>query len=348
MPICADFNNTMITQFAVYFVFGIVLLASLVMAVILLNFFGTWLRAKLADAPVSFAKLIGMRLRRVPMGLIVDSRITAVKAGITIDTDPLEAHYLAGGNVSHVVLALIAADKAALQLDFNRACAIDLAIKGTSKTVLEAVRTSINPKVIDCPNPATGKVTIDAVARDGIGVKVRARVTVRSNLNRFVGGATEDTIIARVGEGIITSIGSAVSYKDVLENPDRISKTVLAKGLDTGTAFEILSVDIADVDIGDNIGAKLQAEQAEADKVVAQAKAEMRRAAAVATEQEMKARTQEMQAKVVEAEAQVPEAISAAFRNGNLGVMDYMRLKNIQSDTSMRDSIATPPSSTPA
>ncbi len=338
----------MITQFAVYFVFGIVLLASLVMAFILLNFFGTWLRAKLADAPVSFTKLIGMRLRRVPMGLIVDSRITAVKAGITIDTDPLEAHYLAGGNVSHVVLALIAADKAALQLDFNRACAIDLAIKGTSKTVLEAVRTSINPKVIDCPNPATGKVTIDAVARDGIGVKVRARVTVRSNLNRFVGGATEDTIIARVGEGIITSIGSAVSYKDVLENPDRISKTVLAKGLDTGTAFEILSVDIADVDIGDNIGAKLQAEQAEADKVVAQAKAEMRRAAAVATEQEMKARTQEMQAKVVEAEAQVPEAISAAFRNGNLGVMDYMRLKNIQSDTAMRDSIATPASSTPA
>jgi uncharacterized protein YqfA (UPF0365 family) len=338
----------MIIQFAFYFIFGLLLIAALVMAVILLNFFGTWLRAKLADAPVSFGKLIGMRLRRVPMGLIVDSRITAVKAGINIDTDPLEAHYLAGGNVSHVVLALIAADKAALQLDFNRACAIDLAIKGTSKTVLEAVRTSINPKVIDCPNPTTGKVTIDAVARDGIGVKVRARVTVRSNLNRFVGGATEETIIARVGEGIITSIGSAVSYKDVLENPDRISKTVLAKGLDTGTAFEILSVDIADVDIGDNIGAKLQAEQAEADKVVAQAKAEMRRAAAVATEQEMKARTQEMQAKVVEAEAQVPEAISAAFRNGNLGVMEYMRMKNIQADTSMRDSIATPAASTPA
>ncbi len=338
----------MIMQFAFYLIFGLVLIAALVMAVILLNFFGTWLRAKLADAPVSFGKLIGMRLRRVPMGLIVDSRITAVKAGINIETDPLEAHYLAGGNVAHVVLALIAADKAALQLDFNRACAIDLAIKGTSKTVLEAVRTSINPKVIDCPNPTTGKVTIDAVARDGIGVKVRARVTVRSNLNRFVGGATEETIIARVGEGIITSIGSAVSYKDVLENPDRISKTVLAKGLDTGTAFEILSVDIADVDIGDNIGAKLQAEQAEADKVVAQAKAEMRRAAAVATEQEMKARTQEMRAKVVEAEAQVPEAISAAFRNGNLGVMEYMRMKNIQADTSMRDSIATPAASTPA
>ena len=348
MSVCDVLLTSMIMQFAFYFIFGLVLIAALVMAVILLNFFGTWLRAKLADAPVSFGKLIGMRLRRVPMGLIVDSRITAVKAGINIDTDPLEAHYLAGGNVSHVVLALIAADKAALQLDFNRACAIDLAIKGTSKTVLEAVRTSINPKVIDCPNPTTGKVTIDAVARDGIGVKVRARVTVRSNLNRFVGGATEETIIARVGEGIITSIGSAVSYKDVLENPDRISKTVLAKGLDTGTAFEILSVDIADVDIGDNIGAKLQAEQAEADKVVAQAKAEMRRAAAVATEQEMKARTQEMQAKVVEAEAQVPEAISAAFRNGNLGVMEYMRMKNIQADTSMRDSIATPAASTPA
>ena len=348
MSVCDRLLTFMIMQFAFYFIFGLVLIAALVMAVILLNFFGTRLRAKLADAPVSFGKLIGMRLRRVPMGLIVDSRITAVKAGINIDTDPLEAHYLAGGNVSHVVLALIAADKAALQLDFNRACAIDLAIKGTSKTVLEAVRTSINPKVIDCPNPTTGKVTIDAVARDGIGVKVRARVTVRSNLNRFVGGATEETIIARVGEGIITSIGSAVSYKDVLENPDRISKTVLAKGLDTGTAFEILSVDIADVDIGDNIGAKLQAEQAEADKVVAQAKAEMRRAAAVATEQEMKARTQEMQAKVVEAEAQVPEAISAAFRNGNLGVMEYMRMKNIQADTSMRDSIATPAASTPA
>ena len=287
-------------------------------------------------------------VRRVPTGLIVDNRITAVKAGIDLDTDPLEAHYLAGGNVSHVVLALIAAAKAGLPLDFDRACAIDLAIKGTSKTVLEAVRTSINPKVIDCPNPASGKVTIDAVARDGIGVKARARVTVRSNLNRFVGGATEDTIIARVGEGIITSIGSSASYKDVLENPDRISKTVLQKGLDTGTAFEILSVDIADVDIGDNIGAKLQAEQAEADKVVAQAKAEMRRAAAVATEQEMKARTQEMQAKVVEAEAQVPQAMAEAFRSGNLGIMDYMRMKNLQSDTSMRESIASPGSSKPA
>lgn len=321
-------------------IIGILLVAALIFILILINFFGVWLRAKIADAPVSFGKLIGMRLRRVPVGLIVDTRINAIKAGLEIDTDLLEAHYLAGGNVQHVVLALIAADKAGINLDFNRACAIDLAIKGTSKTVLEAVRTSINPKVIDCPNPASGKTTIDAVARDGIGVKVRARVTVRSNLDRFVGGATEETIIARVGEGIVTSIGSAASYKDVLENPDRISKVVLQKGLDSGTAFEILSVDIADVDIGENVGAKLQAEQAEADKVVAQAKAEMRRAAAVATEQEMKARTQEMRAKVVEAEALIPQAMAEAFRNGNLGIMDYMRLKNISADTSMREAIS--------
>ena len=319
---------------------GVVAVAGLVFFIVIMNFFGVWLRAKLAAAPVGFSRLIGMRLRRVPVGLIVDSRITAIKAGLDVDTDALEAHYLAGGNVSHVVLALIAADKAGITLDFNRACAIDLAIKGTSKTVLEAVRTSINPKVIDCPNPATGKTTIDAVARDGIGVKVRARVTVRSNLDRFVGGATEETIIARVGEGIVTSIGSAVSYKDVLENPDRISKTVLQKGLDSGTAFEILSVDIADVDIGENVGANLQAQQAEADKVVAQAKAEMRRAAAVASEQEMKARTQEMRAKVVEAEAQVPQAMAEAFRSGNLGIMDYVKMKNVESDTSMREAIA--------
>lgn len=328
---------------------GIAFVFGLILVIVLINFFGVWLRAKIADAPVPFSKLIGMRLRRVPVGMIVDNRITAVKAGIPLNTDELEAHFLSGGNVTNVVLALIAADKAGITLDFNRACAIDLAIKGTSKTVLEAVRTSINPKVIDCPNPAQtgGRVTIDAVARDGIGVKVRARVTVRSNLDRFVGGATEETIIARVGEGIVTSIGSAVSYKDVLENPDRISKVVLQKGLDSGTAFEILSVDIADVDIGGNVGAKLQAEQAEADKVVAQAKAEMRRAAAVASEQEMKARTQEMRAKVVEAEAQVPLAMAEAFREGNLGVLDYLKMKNIQSDTSMRESIAGPEKSTP-
>ena len=324
----------------IYIVTGLAVVLGLVLLIVLFNFFGIWLRAKVADAPVSFASLIGMRLRRVPLGMIVDSRITAVKAGIPLNTDELEAHYLAGGSVDSVVLALIAADKAGIKLDFNRACAIDLAIKGTSKTVLEAVRTSINPKVIDCPAPGSGRSTIDAVARDGIGVKVKARVTVRSNLDRFVGGATEETIIARVGEGIVTSIGSALSYKDVLENPDRISKTVLQKGLDSGTAFEILSVDIADIDVGENVGAKLQGEQAEADKVVAQAKAEVRRAAAVALEGEMRAKTQEMRAKVVEAEAQVPQAMAEAFRSGNLGIMDYMRMKNIQADSQMRESIA--------
>ena len=324
----------------IYIVTGLAVVLGLVLLIVLFNFFGIWLRAKVADAPVSFASLIGMRLRRVPLGLIVDSRITAVKAGIRLNTDELEAHYLAGGSVDSVVLALIAADKAGIKLDFNRACAIDLAIKGTSKTVLEAVRTSINPKVIDCPAPGSGRSTIDAVARDGIGVKVKARVTVRSNLDRFVGGATEETIIARVGEGIVTSIGSALSYKDVLENPDRISKTVLQKGLDSGTAFEILSVDIADIDVGENVGAKVQGEQAEADKVVAQAKAEVRRAAAVALEGEMRAKTQEMRAKVVEAEAQVPQAMAEAFRSGNLGIMDYMRMKNIQADSQMRESIA--------
>ena len=324
----------------IYIVTGLAVVLGLVLLIVLFNFFGIWLRAKVADAPVSFASLIGMRLRRVPLGLIVDSRITAVKAGIPLNADELEAHYLAGGSVDSVVLALIAADKAGIKLDFNRACAIDLAIKGTSKTVLEAVRTSINPKVIDCPAPGSGRSTIDAVARDGIGVKVKARVTVRSNLDRFVGGATEETIIARVGEGIVTSIGSALSYKDVLENPDRISKTVLQKGLDSGTAFEILSVDIADIDVGENVGAKLQGEQAEADKVVAQAKAEVRRAAAVALEGEMRAKTQEMRAKVVEAEAQVPQAMAKAFRSGNLGIMDYMRMKNIQADSQMRESIA--------
>ncbi|MSR64752.1 MAG: UPF0365 family protein [Verrucomicrobiae bacterium] len=318
----------------------IVLIIGIIFAFIILSFIGIWLRARLAQAPVLFRQLIGMKLRRVPVGLIVDNRITAVKAGMELSTDQLEAHYLAGGAVQDVVLALIAAKKAGISLDFDRACAIDLATKGTQKTVLEAVRTSINPKVIDCPNPQSGRTTIEAVAKDGIGLKAKAKVTVRTNLDRFVGGATEETIIARVGEGIVTTIGSADSYKDVLENPDRISKTVLAKGLDAGTSFEILSIDIADVDVGDNIGAKLQAEQAEADKRVAQAKAEVRRAAAVAVEQEMKARTQEMRAKVVEAEAEVPLAIAAAFKAGNLGIMDYQKYRNIQADTQMRSSIA--------
>jgi uncharacterized protein YqfA (UPF0365 family) len=314
---------------------GIAAVALLVFFLLIMNFIGVWFRAKIANAPVAFFNLVAMRFRKVPVGEIVDTRITAVKAGIDIDSDLLEAHYLAGGNIQQVVLALIAASKAQITLDYNRACAIDLATKGTGKTVLEAVRTSINPRVIECPNPASGKTTIDAVAKDGIGVRAKAKVT-------FIGGATEETIIARVGEGIVTSIGSSESYKDVLENPDRISKTVLAKGLDSGTAYEILSIDIADVDIGENIGAKLQAEQAEADKRTAQARAEAQRAQAVATEQEMKARVQEMRAKVVEAEAQVPLAMAEAFRNGNLGIMDYMKMKNLESDTQMRTSIAAP------
>jgi len=319
------------------------IVALIVIFIVLLfaKFFNLWLRARVAGAPVGIFDLIFMWLRRVPNALIVDTRITASKAGIEVSTDELEAHYLAGGEVSHVVLALIAAKKADIALPFDRACAIDLAVKGTGKTVLEAVRTSINPKVIDCPNPASGKDKIDAVARDGIAVRARARVTVRTNLERFVGGATEETIIARVGEGIVTSIGSAASYKDVLENPDNISKLVLGKGVDSSTAFEILSIDIADVDVGDNIGAKLQTEQAEADKQIAQAKAEVRRAAAIAQEQEMAARTQEMRAKVVEAEAEVPMAIAEAFRSGNLGIMDYTRYKNVVADTDMRSSIAT-------
>ncbi|HOF49025.1 MAG TPA: flotillin-like protein FloA [Verrucomicrobiota bacterium] len=312
----------------------------LVLLILLFNFFGIWIRAWVSGAYVGLIELAAMRLRSVPVGLVVDNYINARKSGLDITVDQLNVHFLAGGDVQMVVRALIAAQKASIHLEFDRACAIDLATKGTGKTVLDAVKTSVNPKVIDCPNPASGKTTIDAVAKDGIAVKVKARVTVRTNLERFVGGATEETIIARVGEGIVTTIGSSNSYKDVLENPDRISKTVLDKALDANTAFEILSIDIADVDVGDNVGAKLQAEQADANKLIAQAQAEIRRAAAVAIEQEMTARTQEMRARVVEAEAQVPLAIAEAFRTGNLGIMDYLRIKNIQADTGMRDSIA--------
>ncbi len=320
---------------------GIILL---VLLIILISFFNTWLKAMLVGAPVSIATLIAMRLRGVPYNLVVDARITASKAGILLDTDLLEAHYLAEGNLVQTVQSMIAADKAGISLTWERACAIDLATKGTGKSVLEAVRTSINPKVIDCPNPASGRNTIDGVAKDGIQVKAKARVTVRSNLDRYIGSALEETIIARVGEGIVTTIGSAESYKFVLENPDRISKTVLDRGLDTGTAFEILSIDIADVDVGDNIGAKLQEAQAIANKNMAQAQAEIRRAAAVALEQEMRARVQEMQAKVVEAQAQVPLALADALRSGNMGFMDYYRLQNIQADTSMREAISDPES----
>ncbi|MBP7141887.1 MAG: flotillin-like protein FloA [Opitutaceae bacterium] len=309
---------------------------------IVLSFFSVWLRAWLAGAYVGFSDLVAMRLRQVPYGLMVDARITAKKAGIEISIDEFEAHFLAGGNVVPTVHALIAAQKAGIELSWQRACAIDLATKGSGKSVVEAVRTSVDPKVIDCPNPEGGRMTIDGVAKDGIQVKVKARVTVRTNLDRFVGGAKEDTIIARVGEGIVTTIGTAESYKAVLESPDNISKTVLHRGLDVGTAFEILSIDIADVDVGENIGAKLQVAQAEANKNMAQAQAEIRRAAAVALEQEMKAKVQEMQAKVVEAQAQVPQAMADAFRNGRLGVMDYYRMDNVQADTSMRQSIADP------
>ena len=310
---------------------------------LLLSFFSVWLRAALAGAHVRFfTELVAMRLRQVPYGVVVDARITAKKAGIDITTNDIEAHFLAGGNIVPTVQALIAAQKASIKLDWQRACAIDLATKGSGKSVAEAVRTSVDPKVIDCPNPATGRTTIDGVAKDGIQVKVRARVTVRTNLDRFVGGAKEETIVARVGEGIVTTIGSAESYKTVLESPDSISKVVLNRGLDVGTAFEILSIDIADVDVGENVGAQLQVAQAEANKNMAQAQAEIRRAAAVALEQEMQARVQEMQAKVVEAQAQVPLAIAEAFRTGRLGIMDDYKMENVQSDTDMRKSIAKP------
>ena len=322
-----------------YIFFAIIALIGLVGAIVFFNFFTIWLRALTSGAKVSYTELIALRLRGVPGGPVVNVRITAIKSGLPLSIDELSTHFLAGGNIEAVVQALIAARKANIHLVFDSACAIDLATKGTGKSVIEAVRTSVNPMVIDCPNPNVGKGTIDAVAKDGIVIKARARVTVRTSLDRFVGGATEDTIIARVGEGIVSTVGSCDTYKDVLENPDRISMTVLGKSLDSNTAFEILSIDIADVDVGENVGAKLQAEQADANKLVAQAEAEVRRAAAVATEQEMVARVAEMRARVVEAEAQVPLAISEAFRSGNLGVMDYYRLKNIQADTSMRDAI---------
>lgn len=332
-PILAD-----ITPTGIGLIIGGVFLV--ILGFIILSFFNVWLRAMLAGAPVRMTSLIAMRLRKVPYALIADARVTAVKAGINLSVDELEAHYLAEGNLISTVQALIAADKAGIALNFTRACAIDLATKGSGKTVLEAVRTSVNPKVIDCPNPKSGKTTIDGVAKDGIQVKVSARVTVRSNLDRFVGGAQEDTIIARVGEGIVTMIGSAASYKDVLEHPDGISKVVLARGLDVGTAFEILSIDMKDIDVGENIGAKLQQDQAIANKNTAQAQAEIRRAAAVALEQEMKARVQEMHAELVKAQAQVPLAFAEALRTGKLGVMDYYRMENVKADTRMRDSIA--------
>ncbi len=317
-------------------------LALLVVGAVIFSLIGAWVKALFNGASVPLSKLVALKLASIPYNLIIDARITAVRAGINVSADQIASHFQAGGNVVPTVQALIAAQKAGITLPWDRACAIDLATKGSGKSVVEAVRTSVDPKVIDCPNPASGRTTIDGVAKDGIQVKVKARVTVRTNLDRFVGGAKEETIVARVGEGIVSTIGSSENYKIVLESPERISKTVLARGLDVGTAFEILSIDIADVDVGENVGAKLQEAQAEANKSIAQAQAEIRRAAAVAVEQEMKAKVQEMQAEVVRAQAEVPKAMAEAFRAGRLGVMDYYKMENVQADTSMRKSIAHP------
>ncbi|WP_173108207.1 flotillin-like protein FloA [Bacillus sp. KH172YL63] len=312
----------------------ILLLVAIVVGIIVLAVLFTfvpvmlWISAIAAGVRISIFTLVGMRLRRVIPSRVINPLIKAHKAGITVTINQLESHYLAGGNVDRVVNALIAAHRANIELTFERCAAIDLA----GRDVLEAVQMSVNPKVIETP-------FIAGVAMDGIEVKAKARITVRANIDRLVGGAGEETIVARVGEGIVSTIGSSTNHKKVLENPDLISQTVLSKGLDAGTAFEILSIDIADVDIGKNIGAELQTEQAEADKNIAQAKAEERRAMAVANEQEMKARVEEMRAKVVEAEAEVPLAMAEALRSGNIGVMDYMNIKNIDADTDMRGSI---------
>ena len=316
------------------FVLGLVL--------IFLHFIGVWIRALMSGAKVSLWSLVGMRLRRVPPSLIVDGRIRLIKAGLSLSTDEMEAHYLANGDIISVVSALIAADKANIDLSFQQAAAIDLA----GRNVLEAVQTSVQPKVIDCPDPsksATGM--LDAVAKDGIRLLVKARVTVRANIERLVGGAQEETIIARVGQGIVSAIGSSTTYKDVLENPDKISQKVLSSGLDAQTGFEIVSIDIADISVAgvadaSNVGAILETERAEADKKMRQAEAEGRRAMAVAREQEMRAAVQEMQAKVVEAQAEVPRAMAQAFRDGNLGIMDFYRMQNVEADTTMRKSIA--------
>jgi len=323
-----------------------ILLAIVVVILLSLFFYflKVWVRAWMSGAYISLLNLLGMKLRNVPPTLIVDARIRAVKAGMELSSDQLEAHYLAGGDIINVVQALIAADKANIELTFQRAAAIDLA----GRDVYDAVRTSVNPKVIDCPDPSKGVTMLDAVAKDGIRLLIKARVTVRANLARLVGGAIEDTIIARVGQGIVSAIGSAPTYKDVLENPDHISRKVLNSGLDAQTAFEIVSIDIADVSVAGvsgtrevaNVGALLETERAEADKKMRQAEAEGRRAMAAAAEQEMRARIQEMQAKVVEAQAEIPMAIATAMKEGKLGVMDYLRMQNVMADTSMRESLA--------
>ncbi|HMT66324.1 MAG TPA: flotillin-like protein FloA [Bacteroidales bacterium] len=317
-------------------IYVIIIIGAIILLWILLYFIpiGLWFQALVSGVRISLLQLIFMRWRKVPPPIIVRAMIEADKAGLKLNRDELEAHYLAGGHVAQVVHALVSANKANIDLSFKMATAIDLA----GRDVFNAVQMSVNPKVIDTP-PVT------AVARDGIQLIARARVTVRANIKQLVGGAGEETVLARVGEGIVSSIGSSHSHKEVLENPDRISKTVLEKGLDAGTAFEILSIDIADIDIGKNIGAVLQMDQANADKNIAQAKAEERRAMAVALEQEMKAKAQEARAKVIEAEVEIPLAMAHAFKSGNLGIMDYYRMKNIEADTNMRESISKPPTS---
>lgn len=312
-------------------IFGIILIVVFLIVFLYLVPINQWFQCVLNGVRISIVQLIFMRWRKVPPAVIVNAMINSKKAGLNLSADLLEAHYLAGGHVRSVVNALISADKANMSLDFKTATAIDLA----GRDVLEAVQMSVNPKVLDTP-------AVTAVASNGIQLIVKARVTVRANIRQLVGGAGEETILARVGEGIVTAIGSAKSHAEVLENPDSISKLVLSKGLDTGTAFEILSIDIADIDVGKNIGAQLQMDQAYADKNIAQARAEERRAMAIAVEQEMKAKAQEMRAKVIEAEAEVPLAMSEAFKKGNLGIMDYYRMQNIKADTEMRESIAKP------
>lgn len=312
-------------------IFGIILIVVFLIVFLYLVPINQWFQCVLNGVKISIVQLIFMRWRKVPPAVIVNAMINSKKAGLNLSADLLEAHYLAGGHVRSVVNALISADKANMSLDFKTATAIDLA----GRDVLEAVQMSVNPKVLDTP-------AVTAVASNGIQLIVKARVTVRANIRQLVGGAGEETVLARVGEGIVTAIGSAKSHAEVLENPDSISKLVLSKGLDTGTAFEILSIDIADIDVGKNIGAQLQMDQAYADKNIAQARAEERRAMAIAVEQEMKAKAQEMRAKVIEAEAEVPLAMSEAFKKGNLGVMDYYRMQNIKADTEMRESIAKP------
>jgi uncharacterized protein YqfA (UPF0365 family) len=335
----AQMNPSHWPTYVLFLIFVLVLFA-IILVIFLAKYANLWLQAKMTSASISILELVGMSFRKVNPNIIVRSKIMAYQAGLSekdgMTTRALEAHYLAGGNVPNVVRALIAANRADIPLSYKRAAAIDLA----GRNVLEAVQTSVNPKVIPCPDPSSGRQSIDGVAKNGIQLKVKAKVTVRTNLDRLVGGATDETIIARVGEGIVNAIGSADTHEQVLEKPDTISKRVLEKGLDAGTAYEILSIDIADVDVGDNIGANLQALQAEADTRVARAKAEERRAFAVAKEQEMQAQVQENRAKVVQAEAEIPMAIAEAFRKGHLGIMDYYNLRNVQADTEMRNAIA--------